>query len=228
MIALKPLFRNVYQDNAFAIDQLLSGQVKYVFPKYHSEIYFEYGWNDGTSNSRDLILDMSHSAASIFGIRKIEYLSEKTYINFEVEATQMAQRPSYLQRNSGNWYIHTQLPDGYTNENQILGAGSGLGNNVQTFAISLNKGWNKIGIKFQHIARNPMQLATYWPTQEWQNIYLNNIAWHDLAYGIVFKKKVKNILFNLNMEFVNSKNYLWQNNNKASNIYVFFNTIYLW
>jgi hypothetical protein len=99
---------------------------------------------------------------------------------------------------------------------------------VQTFAISLNKGWNKIGIKFQHIARNPMQLATYWPTQEWQNIYLNNIAWHDLAYGIVFKKKVKNILFNLNMEFVNSKNYLWQNNNKVSNIYVFFNTIYLW
>jgi hypothetical protein len=228
LIALKPLFRNVYQDNAFAIDQLLSGHVKYLFPKYHSEIYFEYGWNDGTSNSRDLILDMSHSAASIFGIKKIEYLSEKTYINFEVEATQMAQRPSYLQRNSGNWYIHTQLPDGYTNENQILGAGSGLGNNVQTFAISLNKGWNKIGIKFQHIARNPMQLATYWPTQEWQNIYLNNIAWHDLAYGIVFKKKVKNILFNLNMEFVNSKNYLWQNNNKVSNIYVFFNTIYLW
>ena len=99
---------------------------------------------------------------------------------------------------------------------------------MQTFAISLNKGWNKIGIKFQHIASNPMQLATYWPTQEWQNIYLNNIAWDDLAYGIVFKKNVKNILFNLNMEFVNSKNYLWQNNNKASNIYVFFNTIYLW
>ena len=59
-------------------------------------------------------------------------------------------------------------------------------------------------------------------------IYLNNIFWHDFAYGIVFKKKVKNVLFNLNMEWVNSKNYLWQNNNRVSNAYVFLNTIYLW
>ena len=36
-------------------------------------------------------------------------------------------------------YIHNLLKDGYTNENQVLGSGSGLGNDVQTFSISLNK-----------------------------------------------------------------------------------------
>ena len=70
LIALKPLFRNDYQDNALPIDQVLSGSAKYVFPKEHAEVYFEYGWNDGSSNSRDLILDMSHSAASIYGLKK--------------------------------------------------------------------------------------------------------------------------------------------------------------
>jgi hypothetical protein len=86
LLALKPLFRNTYQDNSLPIDQVLSGSAKYVFPKQHAEVYFEYGWNDGSSNSRDLMLDMSHSAASIYGLKKIQYLTEKTYLNFEVSS----------------------------------------------------------------------------------------------------------------------------------------------
>ena len=220
LIALKPFYRNVYEDNSLPIDQVLSGSVKYVFPKEHAEVYFEYGWNDGKSNSRDLILDMSHSAASIFGLKKIQYLNEKTYLNFEAEATQMSQRPSYLQRNAGNWYVHSN--GGYINENQILGAGSGWGNDVQTFALSINKGWNKYGIKFQHISHDRI-----WAT----NIlaYDGGVPyWDDYAYGIQLKQKYKHFLFNLNMEWVNSKNYLWQNNNKVSNLYLFLNTIYIW
>jgi hypothetical protein len=220
LIALKPLYRNVYQDNSLPIDQVLSGSAKYVFPKQHAEVYFEYGWNDGKSNSRDLILDMSHSAASIYGLKKIQYLNEKTYLNFEAEATQMSQRPSYLQRNAGNWYVHGN--GGYIHENQILGAGSGWGNDVQSFALSLNKGYTKYGIKFQHIAHDPIGKT-------------NMLAfdgglpyWNDYAYGIQLKQKYKHFLFNLNMEWVNSKNYLWQNNNKVSNVYLFLNTIYVW
>jgi hypothetical protein len=39
LIALKPLFRNEYQDNSLPIDQVLSGSAKYVFPK--ERIWFE-------------------------------------------------------------------------------------------------------------------------------------------------------------------------------------------
>ena len=220
LLSLKPLFRNTYQDNAFPIDQVLSGSAKYIFPKEHAEVYFEYGWNDGSSNSRDLMLDMSHSAASIYGFKKIQYLTEKTYLNFEAEATQMSQRPSYLQRYAGNWYVHEN--GGYINENQILGAGSGWGNDVQTFAISLNKSWNKYGIKFQHIAHDPVGITNI------LEIDGGGYNWNDYSYGIQLKQKYNHFLFNLNLELVNSKNYLWQNNNKVSNVYVFLNTIYLW
>ncbi len=223
LIALKPLYRNVYQDNSAAIDQLISGFAKFIFPKANAEVYFEYGWNDGKSNSRDLILDMSHSAASIYGLKKIQYLNEKTYLNFEAEATKMSQRPSYLQRNAGNWYIHGLLDDGYTNENQILGAGSGLGNDLQTFKISLNKGWTMYGIKFQHIAQNPMIQVANWP-----NLYLGNINWDDYTYGIQLKQRYKKLLFNLNIDYVYSKNYSWIEHRNPSNLYVFFNTVYLW
>ena len=220
LLSLKPLFRNKYQDNPFPIDQVLSGSAKYIFPKEHAEVYFEYGWNDGSSNLRDLMLDMSHSAASVYGLKKIQYLNENTYLNFEAEATQMSQRPSYLQREAGNWYVHGN--GGYINKNQILGAGSGWGNDVQTFSISLNKGWNKYGIKFQHIAHNPIGVT---------NILSYDGGapyWDDYSYGIQLKQKFNHFLFNLNMEWVNSKNYLWENTNKVSNVYIFLNTIYLW
>jgi hypothetical protein len=222
LIALKPLFRNVYQDNSTSIDQLISGYAKYLFPKENAEVYFEYGWNDGSSNFRDLVLDMSHSAASIFGVRKIQFLNSKSYLKLEMEATKMSQSPSYLQRNAGNWYIHSLLHDGYTNQNQILGAGSGIGNNVQTISISYNKGWSKYGIKFQHVAQNPIGVVAILDPDG------GSPNWNDFDYGIIVKEKFKNILLSLNVDWVHSKNYLWRYDNNANNLFVFFNAIYLW
>ena len=193
LLSLQPLFRNNYRDDNGAIDQLISGFAKYVFPNEHAEIYFEYGWNDGSSNLRDLTLENAHAAASIFGFKKLTYFNNYTYLSIVGEATKMAQSPGYLQRNAGNWYEHGLISEGYTNENQILGAGSGFGNNLQTISISLNKGWSKYGIKFQHIAQNPMRQTN----GDWRNLYLGDIDWHDYSYGFVLKQKYKNILFNL-------------------------------
>ena len=223
-ITLQPLFRRQYQDDSRPIDQIISGHIKYIFPKEHAEIYYEYGWNDGSSNLRDLTLEVAHSSASIFGIKKLIYFNNTSYINIEAEATKMAQSPGYLQRNAADWYIHGLLSDGYTNENQIIGAGSGLGNNIQTMAISWNKGWNKYGIKFQHIAEGALKIEN----GNWQAMYLGKIDWHDYSYGILVKQKYKNILFNLNLDWVHSKNYAWIDKHNANNLYVFFNTIYLW
>jgi len=203
---------------------LLSGYVKYVFPNEHAEVYYEYGWNDGSSNLRDLTLEVAHSAASIFGLKKITYLNSNTYFSIEAEATKTAQSPGYLQRNAGNWYVHNQISEGYTNENQILGAASGLGNNVQTIQLSINKNWNKYGIRFQHISQNPIRFTN----NNWKELYLGDLNWDDYSYGLVLKQKYKKVLFNLNIDWVNSKNYLWINNNKATNLYFFLNTIYLW
>ncbi len=225
LITLSPLFRNQYRDDGLPIDQLISGFVKYVFPKENAEIYYEYGWNDGSSNARDLILEVAHSAASIFGLRKITYLSTSSYLTIEAEATKMSQSPGYLQRNADNWYEHGRLQNGYTNENQIMGAGSGFGNNLQTIGISWNKAWTKYGIKFQHIAQQPIRIIS---DNDWLNLYLGKVDWHDYSYGVVVKQKYRNILFNLNVDWVHSNNYMWHDKNTASNIYVFFNTIYLW
>ncbi len=101
--------------------------------------------------------------------------------------------------------------------------GSGFGNNRQTLNISLNKGWNKFGFIFNRINQHPIALVN-----EVSYVGLRKIKWDDLAYGIQSRFKYKNLLFNANVEWVNSKNYLWTKGQNQNNLYANFNTIFLW
>ena len=87
-----------------------------------------------------------------------------------------------------------------------------------------HKNWNKYGIRFQHISQNPIRFTN----NNWKELYLGDINWDDYSYGFILKQKYKKVLFNLNIDWVNSKNYAWKNNQKATNLYFLLNTIYLW
>ena len=222
-LVLNNLFRNNYNDDKIKVDQILSVYSKFIFPKNNAEIYFEYGLNDGSSNLRELLTDLSHASASIFGIRKIQNVSSTHLITITAEATRMSQTPSYLLRNAGNWYEHSQIQAGYTNQNQILGAGSGFGNNMQTLNLKYGTFQNNISIQYQHIEHNPRRLVG-----TVGNAWLGANNWDDYAYGISLQCSYKKVLFKFNSQFVNSINYLWQNGNNKNNFNLFFNTIYIW
>jgi hypothetical protein len=223
LLVINSLFRNQYRDDDKPIDQLLSVYTRYLFTKSHAEIYFEYGLNDGSSNMRELLTDLSHSAASIFGFKKLQYLTPTNYLNLNIEATRKSQTPSYLLRNAGNWYEHGLLSAGYTNQNQIMGDGSGYGNNVQTAILSYGNLTKRIGIKYQHIEQNPRRLVG-----TVGNIWLGDIYWNDYAYGIQAKYNFNKVMLSLESQWVKSNNYMWQNGNVKTNLFIFLNTIYTW
>ena len=209
--------------DTFPQDQTVSIYTKWMFPKSHAELYYQFAYNDAKANWRDFWLDMSHSTAYILGFKKLFILKEDKYLDIGMEVMKLGQTPSYIHRNAGNFYEHFQIREGYTNQNQILGAGSGFGNNMQTIQLSMNKGWNKIGIIFHHIQQNPMALVS-----GVNDLGLRKIKWDDYAFGIQSRFKYKNILFNANVEWVNSKNYLWTMGQNQNNLYANFNTIFLW
>ena len=209
--------------DTFPQDQTVSIYTKWMFPKSHAELYYQFAYNDAKANWRDFWLDMSHSTAYILGFKKLFILKEEKYLDLGMEVIKLGQTPSYIHRNAGNFYEHSQIREGYTNQNQIMGAGSGFGNNMQTIQLSMNKGWNKIGIIFHHIQQNPMALVS-----GVNDLGLRKIKWDDYAYGIQSRFKYKNILFNANVEWVNSKNYLWTMGQNQNNLYANFNTIFLW
>jgi hypothetical protein len=220
---LGSFFGSAYNDTINR-DQILSFNTRWVFPKNHAEVYFEFGYNDAKDNFRDLMLDMSHSSGYLFGFKKLSYLNKLDYLDFGAEVIRMAQTPSYLMRNAGNFYEHGRMTEGYTHNNQILGAGSGFGNNMQTVNLSYNRGWNKYGLIFNHIVQNPTQIVT----GSIENLGLRTTKWEDFSYGIQSRYRYRNILFSANLEYVNSKNYLWTNGTNRTNFYAFINTIFLW
>jgi hypothetical protein len=209
--------------DTFPQDQQVSIYTKWMFPKSHAELYYQFAYNDAKANWRDFWLDMSHSTAYILGFKKLFVLKNQKYLDLGMEVIKLGQTPSYLHRNAGNFYEHGQIKEGYTNQNQIMGASSGFGNNMQTVQLSLNDGWNKLGFIFHHIQQNPMALVS-----GVNDLGLRKTKWDDYSYGLQTRFKYKNILFNANIEWVTSKNYLWTRGQNQNNLYANFNTIFLW
>ena len=216
-------FKNTYSDDTVKRDQVAAVSARWILPKEKAEMYFEFGFNDAKQNFRDLMMDMAHSSGYVWGFKKLKYLNETQYINFNIEMARLAQTTSYLHRNAGNWYEHSGITEGYTNLNQIMGGVSGFGNNMQALAVSYHSGWNKLGFIFQHIVQNPYdQVAGI------NQVGIRSIKWTDYSFGLQTRYHYKKILLSANMEIIKAKNYIWEKDNNPTNLFFYINTIYLW
>jgi len=196
--------KNDWGDDTLSIDQVASFFVRIAFPKSKSELYVEYGKNDYGERTRDYLMAPTHSVAHIVGFKKIVTLNKNKYLNLGIEFTQMGQSPDAILRSAGNWYVHGQIGQGYTNYNQIMGAGSGFGANKQIVMGTYINGNNRLGIFIEKTNRDPEN---------------RSIQWVDMAYGIAPQVTVKNILVAAQFVFISSKNYAWERDNNLSNFH---------
>lgn len=194
---------------------------RWVLPSAHAEFYFEYGYNDFKKNMRDLTISTNHASAYLAGFKKIIPKANNTFLDISGEMVHMAQNPSYIIRNAGNWYIHSPIRQGYTHQNQIIGAGSGFGNNVQTLQLKRVRALNHIGIKLQRIQQDPKgviqtSLATI-GMRQWQ--------WTDFDLGLLYQHKWNNFIVQSEIHGVYAKNYGWEPLNRF-NFFMRLNAIY--
>jgi hypothetical protein len=205
-------------------DQIASVFMRFVFPKEHFEVYFEYGYNDFKANTRDLIQDAQHSSAYIAGFKKMISTSKRVNYSIAGEIVQTAQSSDYTTRNAGNWYGvgSGSIRQGMTHFNQVLGAGSGIGNNVQSLHVERIEGLNRYGFKIMRIQNDPKGL-----TAAINTMWLNPIAWSDFVYGPNIQMDRKKFLIRGEVMFVHSKNYAWLTQNQF-NLFTSINCIYKW
>jgi hypothetical protein len=186
-------------------DQIASVFMRWLWTEEHGEIYFEYGKEDHNWDSRDFIQEPSHSAAYILGLKKLFPLKNRKgeAIQINMEVTQLAS--SYTTINRGwtiNWYTHGDVTEGYTNLGQVIGAGIGPGSNLQTINISWVKGLKAIALQLERFNHN-------------ENYFYDVVKdirahWVDLSGALIGSWDYKNLLFNVNAQFVRSINYEWQ------------------
>jgi hypothetical protein len=196
--------KNDWGDDTLSIDQVASFFVRIAFPKSKSELYVEYGKNDYGERTRDYLMAPTHSVAHIVGFKKIVTLNKNKYLNLGIEFTQMSQSPDAILRSAGNWYVHGQIGQGYTNYNQIMGAGSGFGANKQIVMGTYINGNNRLGVFIEKTNRDPEN---------------RSIQWVDMAYGIAPQYTLHNVTLAAQFVFINSKNYAWEKDNKLLNFH---------
>ncbi len=203
-------------------DQQISIYTRWLFPKSHAEFYFEYGWNDHKDNFRDFWIDPEHAASYIVGFKKLMPLNKDRWLELNTEIIQTAQTTDYLVRTAGDWYIYPN--GGYNHYNQILGAGSGMGNNVQTMQLNLLKGLSKIGIQLQRMQHQPTPANGSYP---FESLGLRPLRWTDIGVGFIGQKHWKNLIITPEVNFINSMNYAW-NSGSNFNLFAQLNLTYLW
>ena len=204
VLALAVQKKNNKGDDTLNRDQLASFFLRWVLPKAHAEFYIEYGYNDYGINIRDYLLGPTHSAAYIVGLKKIVLLRDKEQIEFGAELTQMSQSPDWMVRNAGNWYEHGQIFEGYTNQNQIMGAGAGFGANVFSIDATWVKGSKRLGFVIERVDRDPLD---------------HPVKWVDLGLGIMPQWRHNQFLFSGLFQLINSQNYLWEKGNTPINVH---------
>lgn len=120
-------------------DQKASLFVNWQFPKVGFEIYGELGIDDFTSN---LVTNPFHTAIYTVGVKQAIPLPEvknrklKSELIFEWNNFEMSQ-DFQLQWQYMGYYGHSKIKQGYTNNGQILGAGSGYFGNSQYLGYKL-------------------------------------------------------------------------------------------
>lgn len=181
-------------------DQLTSLFARWLLTKSKAEVYFEYGLNDHSYNSRDFLMSPEHSRAYTIGMNKLlPYKGRKgEYIQVGVEFTHLEQSLDRIVRDAGEWYTHSEVLHGYTNRGEVLGAGIGPGGNFQSLHLSWVRGLKKVGVQLERYEHNGdlANLHGYGP-------------WIDFSAAAVGNWSYNRFLFNAKLQTIQSVNYQW-------------------
>lgn len=195
---------NLITDQA-AQDRNLSIFTRWLIPESHFEIYAEYARNDRSYDLRDLIVQLNHSRSYMFGLRKlfpVRIMDNKDMFEVALEITQLEQAKNEDIRPTGPMYVHYIVRDGYTNLGQVMGAGIGYGNNVQSLNVSWLRGLNRLGLLFERLVHD-------------NGLFYSLIAdrrrnWVDLNVGTYAEYNYKNFIFTSKLIFTKAYNYQYQ------------------
>jgi hypothetical protein len=210
---LGKLFKSkLVNDDSKGWNQLANIFFRALLPKSNAEFYVDYGWNDHSYNERDFIMTPVHSSSFLAGFKKGIKMSDDKWLFLNGEVTHMEQTPDYLVRWAGSWYEHYQ-GTGYSNANQIMGAGAGFGSNMQVFSANYQEGYWKIGVLLERVQREPNT---------------HKARWSDISLGFTGQKKIKDLLLAWRISGVDSKNYGWKQDASRFNILGMLSLNYYW
>ncbi|MEH6305208.1 capsule assembly Wzi family protein [Olivibacter sp. CPCC 100613] len=178
---------------------------RWLIPEAQFEIYGEYARNDRSYDLRDLAVQLNHSRSYMFGLRKmfpVRIIDQQDLFEVAFEMTQLEQSKNADIRPTEPMYYHYIVRSGYTNLGQILGAGVGYGNNVQSLHISWLNKLKRLGVQVERLVHNN---ALFYDL-----IGDRRRNWIDLNIGAFGEYDFKRFIFQSKLIFTKAYNYQYQ------------------
>jgi hypothetical protein len=117
-------------------DQIYSFFAQWIVPRYGLDTYLEWGRTEFPKSLRDFLLQPMHTRGYTAGMEWAHPLGGgESTVRLQGEMTNVEQDGSYRFRPTGSFYTSRAVVQGYTNEGQVLGAGSGPGSSSEWLAL---------------------------------------------------------------------------------------------
>jgi hypothetical protein len=187
-------------------DQHFSVFAKWMVKPAKAEFYFEYIRNDHPLNWRDLILNIEHSSAYMFGFSKGFEVKKSNYIYVRGEYIHTQAPLNNIVRPGGEGvgvYYNGQVIQGLTNKGQILGSGIGQSGNHLMLEIRKTKKFNSVGITLERQVRD----QNFYINAKYANLEL--LPWVDFSAGMFAEVVRGNLILSGNLKTILSKNRNW-------------------
>lgn len=195
---------------------------RFSLPKDHAEFYGEFGLPDEVAYPWKFFKDKNPRTGFIFGTNKLVLINKgKSYLHLNLEFTQLQlMNPKnifslgypFAGGRPNSWYLNTSIKQGWSNNGQLLGAAIGPGSNGQSFSLSWNKGYNKIGVFLERVAQNnDFYFSVYYnPFAGGLGYGYYNRYWVDINTKLEIQlMPIKNILLSAGFTNTNAMNYRW-------------------
>jgi hypothetical protein len=130
--------------SADPFEQVTSLWGRLVLPREGAEVYLEWA-RTRLPSVRGLLETPEHSQGYTLGL---QWLPPQLGgdVRIQAEHTYAEESPTYAWRENGSWYASAAVPQGYTNEGQLLGASVGPGGSGQWLAVDWLRGRGRGGV----------------------------------------------------------------------------------
>ena len=136
------VFRNSGRDN-----ELLGAFARWALPRSGFEVYGEWAREDQWLNSGDLLTEPGYSRAYALGLQKVAQLEGSRWLRVRAETIHLeGGRPDRSFRDTGTFYTHDKVVQGYTHSGQLLGSATGPGSGAYRFTADLFTRRGVIGV----------------------------------------------------------------------------------
>ncbi|MEQ6120394.1 capsule assembly Wzi family protein [Reichenbachiella sp. MALMAid0571] len=198
------------------IDHLASVVVRWIFEEVGFESYIEFARNDFSGQFVGGFFDQpDHSRAYTIGFIKTGKINGNP-IKFTYEHTTLGKSRTELIRATPTYYVHGIVPQGYTNNGQVLGAGIGPGSNADIIEVKYYSPSGSIGFDFQRIRYNDDYYYSKFTADT--DIHMDQ----EYNLGLNYLRFVDNLSFQIGFLYSLRDNWQYVKGSRPGNINMYF------